>query len=239
MIHSYGNAPHGGYSPSVIAHSHQNELYERISRWRMGVQQASDPSCIPTSSVKTRRRLSKPYARAEPHLRRRISSSSDTFVDPPQQNLWTPPEVPTISMQEVERGPAEGRIVSPVTFRGLDQLPDPYQNPLITKHPCELVEEYNRIVFMCNTLEDMKQQAELRWLRQKSVSGMQDLMDIGAAIQRVYSAAQYIEDFSCSHGFDIDFRNMFSRNRYPPQSRHAMDLSRQDRYVRNSGPYRV
>lgn len=132
MLQSYGNAANGGYvTSSFITHSHQIELNERISRWLMGVQQASDTSCASTPSVKHRRHLSKPYTRAEPHLRRRISSSSDTYVDPVKENLWTPPEVPDISMQEVERGATERRTVSPVTFRALEELPEPYQNPLV------------------------------------------------------------------------------------------------------------
>jgi hypothetical protein len=92
---------------------------------------------------------------------------------------------------------------------------------------------------MYNKLEDMKQQAELRWLERTSISGMQDLMDIGAAIQRLISSAQYIVDFSYSCGFDIDFQKLFSRNRYPPDRRKTLDLSQQDPYVRDSGNYPV
>ena len=129
MLQSYGNAD--GYASSVIAQSYQTELNERISRWLVGVQQACGTSCASASSVKHRRRLSKPYTRVEPHLCRRICSSSDTFVDPVKQDLWTPPAVPDISMQQVERGATERRPVSPVTFRGLDELPEAYQNPLV------------------------------------------------------------------------------------------------------------
>jgi hypothetical protein len=131
MLQSCGNAADSGYASPAIAQSYQIELNERISRWLVGVQQACGTSCASTSTVKHRRRLSKPYTRAEPHLCRRISSSSDTFVDPVKQNLWTPPAVPDVSMQEVERGATERRPGSPVTFRGLEDLPEPHQNPLV------------------------------------------------------------------------------------------------------------
>jgi len=87
---------------------------------------------------------------------------------------------------------------------------------------------------MYNKLEDMKQQAELRWLHHTSLSGMQDLMDVGAAIQRVISSAQYIVDFSYSCGFNIDFQKLFSRNRYPLHKRRTLELSQEDSYVRDS-----
>jgi len=86
---------------------------------------------------------------------------------------------------------------------------------------------------MYNKLEDMKQQAELRWLNHASLSSMQDLMDVGAAIQRVINSAQYIVDFSYSCGFNIDFQNVFSRNRYP-LPRRTLELSQQDPQVRDS-----
>ena len=127
MLQSYENSADSGYAASVIAQSHHIELNDRINRWLVGVEQADGTSYTSTPNVKSRRRLSKPYTRAEPHLHRRISSS-DTFVE---QNLWTPPEVPDISTQEVERGTTETRTTSPVTFRGLDQLPHPHQNPLV------------------------------------------------------------------------------------------------------------
>ena len=127
MLQSYGNSADGGYAASVIAQSRQTELSERINRWLIGVEQADGTSYTSTPNVKSRRHLSKPYNRAEPHLHRRISSS-DTFV---AQNLWTPPEIPDISTQELERGAIERRTASPVTFRGLDELPDPHQNPLV------------------------------------------------------------------------------------------------------------
>lgn len=92
---------------------------------------------------------------------------------------------------------------------------------------------------MYNKLEDMKQQAELQWLHHTSISGMQDLMDIGAAIQRVISSAQYIVDYSYSCGFHIDFQKLFSRNRHPPQRTKTLDLSQQGPYVKDFGVYPI
>jgi hypothetical protein len=92
---------------------------------------------------------------------------------------------------------------------------------------------------MYNKLEDMKRHSEIRWLHHASLSGMQELMDIGAAIQRVISSAQYIVDFSYSCGFDIDFQTLFSRNRCPSPIRKAVGISPQGPYVRDSGVYPV
>jgi len=109
----------------------------------------------------------------------------------------------------------------------------------VTTYSSDLEEEYSRIVFIYNNLEDMKRQAELRWLHHATLGGMQELMDIGAAIQRVISSAQYIVDFSYSCGFDIDFQKLFSRNRYPPPKRNIVAISQQDPYVRDTRVYPI
>jgi len=124
MIQTYESASDAS---AVIIQLRQNELNERISRWLMGVEQAYDTTFISTSSAKSKRRLSKPYTRAEPHLRVRISSGTHVVED----NRWPPPEVLAIPVQEAERGAFESRTASPVAFRGLDELPEPNQNPLV------------------------------------------------------------------------------------------------------------
>ncbi|KAF8966588.1 hypothetical protein BDZ97DRAFT_620014 [Flammula alnicola] len=207
--------------------SSKDELSQRITTWLMGIQPLS-PSCdVAPSTARSKNRQSKPYCRPERQLHRRYNSSASVHLNPTSElrNPWPTHEVPVTNLRHSQQNLPDSRIpLSRIDFRGLHDLPEPEHNPLVTCCPEDLKEEYCRIIFLYNNLEEKKQQSELRWLHRASVGAMQDLMDIGASIQRVIDAAQYIVDFAYSHQINIDFEKIFLRYRCPPL-KQTVDMS--------------
>ena len=79
-------------------------------------------------------------------------------------------------------------------------------------------EEYRRIASLFYRLSVGQQKAELRWLEHTSHEAMENLMDVGANIQRVIDAAQYIVNYSQYHNWGIDFAALANED-YPPPER--------------------
>ncbi|KDR80343.1 hypothetical protein GALMADRAFT_153978 [Galerina marginata CBS 339.88] len=199
------------------------QLAQRIFSWRTSIP--SGPSDVlqnptaSTSGTKPRTRQ-KPYTRPDQPIRSQPTSSADVYNGDTfeSSNLYQESKMHPTILKENVRGTQDNQAPRFVIPRSSNDLPDRDRNPLITDFPGDIEEEYYRVILLHNQLWNKKRKVELRYLVQPSLEVMQQLMDAGASIQRVLQCARYIEAYSKSRGFNIDFDALCSQNQYcePP-----------------------
>ncbi|KAF9482314.1 hypothetical protein BDN70DRAFT_875233 [Pholiota conissans] len=184
--------------------STQEAFNARIVSWLRGVEPLapSPDSDMAFRTVRAKGRQAKPYSRPEGQRHPSHGSASTE-------------EVAVTGLRDTRQNILDLRSAARID-RSMRSLPHPHENPLVTRCSEDLQEEYARIVLLYNTLEEQRQQSELRWQHRPTIRTLQEITNLEKSCQQVINAAQYVVDFAYSLRIDIDFERIFLRYRSPP-----------------------
>ncbi|PPQ71913.1 hypothetical protein CVT25_001516 [Psilocybe cyanescens] len=185
------------------------ELVERISLWRARVLPHSSRELPSTTRPKSRHQ--KPYTRPFASIQ-----SRDTYLH--GRNLPEPAS-DALVLSAHHKNPlsllsSHDSYNPAIAYRGSydSELPDPVRSPLTSDNPSYLAGEYCRIMLLHDQLQIKRRQLEIACLRKVGDRDItQQLLDIGAAIQRITKSTHYIVARSRECGLNLDFNTIYAK----------------------------